>query len=393
MIPRDITPRIRRAAAAFPALTLTGPRQSGKSTLCRALFPDHPYVNLEAPDTRQFATEDPRGFLALYPDGAILDEAQRTPDLPSYLQLRIDEDPTPGRWILTGSQNFTLLESITQSLAGRTAVLHLLPLSHAELTRFDNAPTTLDNLLFSGSYPRIYDQDIPPSDWLAAYVATYIERDIRTMSTVQDLATFQRFVQLCAGRTSQVINHQSVAADTGVTQPTAKAWLSLLVTSFIVTTLPPWSSNTRKRLTRMPRLHFLDTGLVCWLLGIRTPEQLTTHPLRGAIFETWVVSEIIKYRTNLGERNGITFYRDQSQLEADALVEHAGHITIFEAKAGQTVSGDMADAARRVRDILGDRAPNLPRIIFGGSAPQQRGDFKAVPWNRLHDELSELFNS
>ncbi|MCA9309723.1 MAG: ATP-binding protein [Phycisphaerales bacterium] len=390
MIRRDIAPRLQAAAATFPAVTLTGPRQSGKSTLCRALFPDHPYANLEAPDLRAFAIEDPRGFLAQYPDGAILDEAQRAPDLPSYLQLRIDDDPTPGRWIITGSQNFALLESISQSLAGRTAVLHLLPMSYVELQRFANAPTTLDEVLLMGGYPRIFDQSIPASDWLASYVATYIERDVRTMSAVSDLSTFQRFVQLCAGRTSQVVNHASIAADAGISQPTAKAWLSLLETSFILTTLPPWSSNTRKRLTRMPRLHFHDTGLVCWLLGIRNPSQLATHPLRGAVFETWVVSEIIKHRTNRGERNGITFYRDQSGLEADALLETGGGYAIFEAKAGRTVSGDMASAARRVADVLGQQAVGMPRVVFGGDTPQQRSDFRAVPWNELHQELDLL---
>jgi len=385
MIDRDLAPRLLDAAKHFPAVTLTGPRQSGKSTLCRGLFPDHPYANLEAPDVRDFALSDPRGFLDQYPDGAILDELQRTPELASYLQPLIDEDPRPGKWILTGSQNFALLESISQSLAGRSAVLNLLPLSYGEITRFDNAPATLDEIMFSGGYPRLYDRGIPPSDWLSSYVATYVERDVRSVSNVGDLSVFQRFVNLCAGRTGQLINYSSLASDCGITQPTAKAWLSILEASFLVFRLPAWSGNLRKRLVKMPKLHFYDTGLACWLLGLRSAEQLRTHPLRGAIFESWVASEVAKQRTNAGERGGMFFFRDQHGLEADLVIETASGLRVIEAKAGQTITADAFAPARKVAEAL--NASHPPVLVYGGDTPQSRSDAEAVPWNSIGKEL------
>lgn len=386
MIDRDLTPRLRAAAKAFPAVTLTGPRQSGKSTLCRALFPEHPYANLESPDVRDFATADPKAFLAQFPKGAVIDEVQRTPELASYLQPIIDADPRPGRWILTGSQNFALLESVSQSLAGRSAVLHLLPLSYAEISRFDHAPRTLDEILFTGGYPRIYDQGIPATDWLSAYVATYIERDVRSISNVGDLVTFQRFVELCAGRTSQLVNYSSLATDAGIAQPTAKAWLSILEASFILFRLPAWSGNQRKRLVKMPKMHFHDTGLVCWLLGIRTPEQLRTHPLRGPIFESWVVSEIVKHRMNAGERGGLSFYRDQHGVEADLLVETTEGLRIVEAKAGQTVASDMLAPAKRIAEALGNLVKWPPVVVYGGDTAQSRSDVRVTPWHGIMSE-------
>ena len=349
MIVRDLTPRLLRAAVRSPSVTLTGPRQSGKTTLCRAVFPRHAHVTLESPDDRAFAADDPRAFLAQFPRGAILDEVQRAPDLLSYLQGIIDDDPTPGRWILSGSQNLSLLESVSQSLAGRTEVHHLLPLTHGEITRFDRHPAGLDETLYSGGYPRIFDRRLEPTDWLRSYVATYLERDVRTISNVGDLATFQRFVELCAGRSAQLLNYSSLAGDCGISQPTAKAWLSVLEAGFIAFRLPAFHANLRKRPVKMPKLYFHDTGLVCWLLGIRRLEQLRSHPLRGPIFETWVVSEAYKHRNNLGLTGGMWFYRDRNGAEVDLVVDRTDDLALVEAKSSTTPSSSLFAGAQRVR--------------------------------------------
>lgn len=386
MIDRNLAPKLIEAAQKFPSITLTGPRQSGKTTLCKSLFPRHPYSSLEAPDVRAFAREDPRAFLAQFPKGCIIDEVQRAPDILSYLQGIIDEDPAPGRWILTGSRNFSLLKSVSQSLAGRTAVYNLFPLVHEEITRFDKYPGNLEETLFAGGYPRIFDLDLDPADWFRSYVTTYIERDVRTISNVADIATFQRFIQLCAGRTAQLLNYSSLADDCGISQPSAKAWLNILETSFIVFRLPPFHSNLRKRLVKMPKLHFYDTGLVCWLLGIRTPEQLRSHPLRGPIFETWAISEVTKHRSNRGETGGLSFYRDRNGAEADLIVEHPSRITLVDAKSTATASSSLFSGVRRVRRHLTELpSPYDTIIVYGGDQLQKRADGNIVPWHKLHE--------
>ena len=385
MIARDIAPRLEESAQTWPSITLTGPRQSGKTTLCRNLFPHLPYRSLEAPDVRAFAAEDPRAFLALLPDGAVIDEVQRVPDLCSYLQGVIDADPAPGRWILTGSQNLVLLENVSQSLAGRTAICNLLPLSHREIMRFPQRPKTLDVTLFAGGYPRIFDRGLDPADWLRSYVAAYIERDVRTVSNIGDLGAFQRFVALCAGRTAQLLNYASLAGDCGISQPTAKAWLSVLETGFIAFRLPAFHGNLRKRLVKMPKLHFYDTGLVCWLLGIHTSGQLQTHPLRGAIFESWVVSEIVKHRANRGITGGLSFYRDSNGAEADLIVEHPSRLTLVEAKSAATASSALFAGARRVqRHLAGQSRPCSLAVAYGGEAIEHREAGDLIPWRELH---------
>ena len=382
MIERDLAAVLTKAARKWPSITLTGPRQSGKTTLCRTVFAGHPYVTLEALDARAFATEDPRAFLAGFPNGAVIDEVQRAPELLSYLQGVIDDKPEPGRWILTGSQNLSLLESVTQSLAGRTAMHRLLPLTRRETERFGRYPEGLEEALFAGAYPAIFDRGLDPADWLRSYVATYVERDVRALSNIGDLALFQRFVELCAGRTAQLLNYSSLAGDCGISQPTAKAWISLLEASFVVFRLPAYHANFRKRLVKMPKLHFYDTGLVCWLVGIRASDQLRTHPLRGPIFETWVVSEIAKQRSNRGETGGMFFYRDRGGAEVDLVVHGPSGDTLVEIKAAQTPSSSLYKGIRRVRRQF---AAQPIVAVYGGDQLQRRAEATLVPWRTLHD--------
>ncbi|MDE0701868.1 MAG: ATP-binding protein [Acidimicrobiaceae bacterium] len=389
VIERDLAPRLRQAARKWPAVTLTGPRQSGKTTLCSAVFVDHPMVSLEDPDKRVFASEDPRGFLSQWRHGAVIDEVQRVPELLSYLQGLIDAEPIPGRWILTGSHNLALMESVTQSLAGRTALLRLLPLARSEVLRFKNPPLQLDETLLTGGYPRIFDRGLDPSDWLASYIATYIERDVRTIANVGDLVAFQRFMQLCAGRTGQLLNYSALANDCGVSQPTAKAWLSVLETSFVVFRVPAFHTNVRKRLVRMPKLHFYDTGVACWLLGIRTPEQLQSHPLRGSIFESWVASEMVKHGADPGY--GLNHYRDRAGNEVDLLVERPTGLALVETKAAATPSSRLLDAPRRIRRHLAEAHRNVDAyVVYGGDEMQRRSDGVVIPWHEFHENVPPL---
>jgi predicted AAA+ superfamily ATPase len=386
MVDRDVEPRLKMLARQFPAIVLTGPRQSGKSTLCQKVFAKLPYVTLESPDVRAFSLEDPRGFLKQFPKGAVLDEIQNSPQLPSYLQGIIDREPAPGRWILTGSHNLSVMESTSQSLAGRSAVVHLLPLSRHEVVEFSNHPKTLNGTLLTGGYPRILDRKLRPSDWLASYVATYLERDVRSISNIGDLMAFQRFAQLSSGRLSQLLNLSSLASDCGVSQPTAKAWASVLEASFIAFRLPSYHGNVSKRLIKMPKLHFYDTGLACWLLGMRDVAQLDVHPLRGAIFESWVVSEIIKQRYNRGESNGVYFFRDKSGLESDVLVQGRKTLKLVEVKAGQTISSDWAAKAQKIMGMFAKMKQRVSCVVVhGGTERQERNGVTYLPWNAIQD--------
>ena len=391
MIHRDITQKLTEAAKAYPVLTVTGPRQSGKTTLCRTVFDEHAYTNLEEPDTRAFAREDPRGFLAQFPKGAIIDEVQRVPDLLSYLQGMVDDVPDPGKWVLTGSHNLLLSDSVGQSLAGRTAIFHLLPLNWREISRFPQYPQTLEEALFFGSYPRIFDAGLNPADWLGDYVQTYVERDVRAITNVENLSVFQRFLELCAGRTAQLLNLSVLAGDCGITQPTAKAWMSILEASFIAFRLKGFHANLRKRLVKMPKLHFYDSGLVCWLLGIRSPEQLRNHPLRGAIFESWVVSEFVKHQTNRRETaRALSFYRDQNGAEIDLIVETSSHLQLIEAKSSATASSSLLTGLKRVRRHFEETPYQCSAmVVYGGDAPQYRKDAHIIPWREAIPEKME----
>jgi len=383
MISRSIQSTVEQLACSFPAITITGPRQSGKSTLCRMVFAEHPYANLEQADIRRFASSDPRGFLGQYPDGAVIDEIQRCPDLLGYLQVIIDENPAPGRWILTGSQNLLLLESVSQSLAGRVGVLHLLPLGREEVLRFGAPPDSLDQQMLTGGYPAIYDRNIPPEQWYASYVSTYVERDVRTITNVGDMLAFQRFIELCAGRTGQLLNMASLAGDAGISQPTVKSWISVLETSFLTFRLSPYHANLRKRLVKMPKLHFYDTGLVCWLLGIRTARELRNHPLRGSILETWVVSEIIKRRMHQGVNRPCFYFRDQRGREADMVIDRHDRLQVVEVKAGQTVTDDVLRIASKASRLLSADRSVESFLVYGGQSSQQRTDVTVLPWSDL----------
>jgi uncharacterized protein len=386
MIRRNIEPLFRRLAGQYPIVTLVGPRQSGKTTLARMVFPDKAYVTLEDPDMRRYAMEDPRSFLASYQEGAVLDEIQRVPELPSYLQSMVDANPVPGQFILTGSQQFELMTQVSQSLAGRTALLRLLPLTLAEVAsmRVKDAqdPLALPTTLLNGFYPRVHDQRLDPSQAMSDYVATYVERDLRQLAAVQDLRLFERFLQLCAGRTGQLLNLSSLANDAGISQPTARAWLDLLQTSFIVYLLPPWFVNSGKRLVKTPKLYFYDTGLACWLLGLREPEQVQRDPLWGALFENFVVMEALKDRFNQGENSPLYFYRDSEGNEVDLLMPVGRQLHAIEIKAGGTVNPDYFKGLRRF-DVHHPHLLLSGCVVFGGQQSQARSPWPVHSWRTL----------
>lgn len=379
MIPRDIEPSLRSLLEGFSIVTLTGPRQSGKTTLARAVFASKPYVSLEDPDVRRMALDDPRGFLARFPDGAVLDEVQRAPELLSYLQTRVDADGRMGLFLLTGSQQFGLLSGVTQSLAGRTAFVELLPFSIHELDRAGVRPSSLDEMLFTGGYPPLYDRSLGPRAWLSAYVTAYVERDVRQFLKVLDLDAFQRFVRLCAGRSGQILN-SSLATDCGITHNTAKAWISVLEASYILFQLRPHHANFRKRLVKSPKIYFYDTGLLCWLLGIQEPGQLAAHPLRGSIFETLVVSELMKTRFNLGERAALYFWRDSNGNEVDVIADLGLKLMPIEIKSGQTLNRDFFTGLERWQALAGDLAV-APALIYGGTETHSYRGVSVHGWN------------
>lgn len=380
MVERVMERRVRALSRQFPVIVVLGPRQSGKTTLCRAVFADKPYVSLEDPDTRQFALSDPRGFLAQYPKGAVLDEVQRAPELPSYLQTVVDAQRKRGLFVLTGSENFTLTASVSQSLAGRAGIATLLPLAIGEVHGFRGAPKDLLGALFQGGYPAIFDRRVPPTEWLANYVRTYVERDVRQVLNVGDLLSFQTFLGLCAGHAGQLLNLSALGAAAGITHNTAKAWLSVLEASYLVFRLPAWSANINKRLIKTPKLHFYDSGLLCYLLGIRSAQDLATHAHRGAIFESWVASEIRKTQANQGIDVRMSHFRDHKGAEVDLLIEHGNRISAIEIKSGQTIAADFFSALEAFSSLV--EPARVERVlVYGGKQSQKRSNAHVLSWS------------
>ena len=379
MILRNAAETLARLSKGFPILAITGPRQAGKTTLAKLVFSDKPYVSLENPDEREFAHSDPKRFLARFPQGAVLDELQRCPQLLSWLQGWVDERGAMGDFVLTGSAQFDLLAGITQSLAGRVGRVELLPLGVAELSAAGQLPETMGHMLFKGGYPALYDRQVSPQDWFGNYIATYVERDVRQLIAVRDLGQFQTFVKMCAARTGQLLNLASLGADCGISAVTARQWLSVLETSYIVTLLRPHHRNFGKRLVKTPKLYFLDAGLAAWLLGIRTPETLETHAARGALFETWVVSELYKQRLNAGQPLDLYFWRDSTGYEVDLLIQTAAGLKPVEIKSGSTYAPDWTDGLKKWQALAGAESLK-PALVYGGAQSYEREGLDVWGW-------------
>jgi len=385
MIPRHATSTLLSLATGYPIVALTGPRQSGKTTLARYTFADKPYVSLEDLDVRAFAQEDPRGFLARYPAGAILDEAQACPTLFSYLQTRVDSKQRMGEFVLTGSQQFGLLSGITQTLAGRVGLVQLLPFSMAELHDCGALPASLDDVLWRGLYPPIHDRSLAPAQWFSNYVMTYVERDVRQLIEVQNLSLFQRFLKMCAARCSQLLNMTSLANDCGVTHKTIGAWLSVLEAGYVVFLLQPHHRNFGKRLVKTPKLYFHDTGLVAYLLGIQDAGHMAIHSARGALFENLVISELQKRRYNQGLVSNLSFWRNSTGEEVDVVIEQGEQLMPIEIKSGQTFNAEFVSGLNtwaRYASKAGDAA--LPaQLVFGGEGSFVRSGVQVHGWREL----------
>ena len=392
MITRQMSSQILEAATQDPVVAVTGPRQSGKTTLCRELFPDYAYANLERPETRQFAMEAPNSFLAQFNKPVIIDEVQRVPDLFSDIMPLVDEHRKMGEFVLSGSQNFHLQEAISQSLAGRCATMKLLPLSFRELNMKPNhdifrigeeaadlpdVPESPFAHVFRGGYPPIYDRGIKPTNWYAQYKQSYLERDVRQLVNVGDLGTFERFLRLAAGRSGQILNMESLGNDVGVSPVTVKRWISLLAASYVVFLLKPHSRNFNKRLIKTPKLYFYDTGLLCYLLGIRSNKDLELHSLQGAVFETYIISELYKSSFNAGVEPPMYYWRDSQGHEVDLLIEDGEKLFPVEIKSGQKVSSNMMSGLDYWRTL--DKS-DTGMLIYGGAENYARNGIQVRSW-------------
>ena len=381
MIGRIAASKALKLANQYPVVTITGPRQSGKTTLCRMIFAEKAYVSLEDVDERQYAMNDPRGFLNRFPEGAVIDEIQRVPDLLSYIQTIVDAKQKEGFFIITGSQQFELLEGISQSLAGRTALLRLLPFTLNEAYDFEQFDVSLDQVLYTGFYPRIFDKKLNPTEAMLFYVNTYVERDLRLLINIKDLSKFEVFLKLCAGRTGQVLNMSGLGNDCGVNHATIKNWLSVLEASYIIKLLRPYYKNFNKRLIKAPKLYFLDTGLAAFLLDIQNARQMAVHPLKGALFESMVIAEILKQRFNAGQTDNLYYFRDNIGNEVDLICDRGVEIDAVEIKSGQTIAADYFKGLRYLAKLT-DAIRNS-NLIYGGEKSYTREGIRLLAWTDL----------
>ncbi len=379
MIKRTLEKKLKTLAKKSPVVAVTGPRQSGKTTLVRAAFPKYAYVSLENLDTREFAISDPRLFLSKYSAPVIFDEIQRAPSLLSYIQTIVDEKRREGMYILTGSNNLMLLESVSQSLAGRVALLNLLPFSTEELAKARRLPSSLEENLFIGGYPRLYNKKLTPEEFFSGYVATYVERDIRQILKVSNLHKFQIFLKMCAARCGQLVNLSSLANDCGINHGTVKAWLSILQTCYIAYFLPPHFQNMGKRLMKSPKLYFYDTGLLCHLLGIQKSKELIVHPMRGYIFESWVLGELMKNMFNNGRRNNLYFWRDHVGHEVDCLIDNGLKMTAIEIKSAATLYNDQFKGLKYFKTLAKKKTVNN-FLIYAGKESMKMTHAEAIDW-------------
>ena len=382
MIKRTAEAKLIKLAKTFRSVAVVGPRQSGKTTLCKTVFPKKQYVSLENPDIREFATVDPRGFLAQFKNGAILDEIQKAPHLFSYLQQILDETKKKGLFILTGSNNFLLQENITQTLSGRVAYLQLLPLSLQELHGSKKIKADYGWHILNGGYPEVIERKIDPADWYSGYMNTYVERDVRQLKNISNLSQFTKLLRLCAGRTGQMLNLTSLSNDCGIDQKTVSSWLSILQSSFIVYLLKPYHNNFNKRIIKSPKLYFYDTGLACSLLGISNTKQIAVHSAKGFLFENLIIGEMLKKRLNEGKQDNLYYWRDKTGNEVDVLSDEGGKLTVVELKAAETISQDFFSGIDYFSSL--NKADVKKLLIYGGKQGQQRSNGTIIkPWNEF----------
>lgn len=379
---RNIVSEINLLKTKYPILAITGPRQSGKTTFLRTFFSDYRYLTLENPDTRRYALNDPNGFLKEYDNKVIFDEVQRVPELFSYLQTSVDESKIMGQYILSGSQNFQLINNISQSLAGRVALFKLFPFDFNELKSAQLLPKDYSQLIYTGFYPAIYDRGISPTTYYTNYLQTYIERDLLELTHIKNLKLFRTFLLICAGRAGQLLNLNNIANECGISQPTAKSWLSILESSYIIYLLQPYFKNMNKRIVKSPKLYFYDTGLLSYLVGIRNPSKISSHPFKGALFENMIVSEYVKRNYHLGLHKDYWFWRDSQGHEIDLLSVEEDGFKLFEVKASSTIQTDFFKELDYFENLSGDQT-RLKTLIYAGDANQTRTKYAVTAWANI----------